>query len=106
MGIIKSVLKEELNNAYIVKEDYEKALKEYCGGSYVKKKIKGNEYYYHAYRHGKKVVFKYKGKKLSKEDKDKLQKSKKKRKKYKEMIGKVNKRIKYLRRVLRGKEDV
>ena len=106
MGIIKGVLKEELDNSIQMKKDYEKALNSYPGGCFVKKQISGHIYYYLAVREGKKVKFIYKGKKISQEDKEGLEKSKRLRKKYKELIQQLNKQIKYLRKSLRGKEDV
>lgn len=106
MGVIKGVLKEELENSIRMKKGYEKALKLYPGGCFVQKKIKGHKYYYLAVREGKKVKFIYKGKILSKDEKEKLDKSKRLRIKYKQLIQKLNKQIKYLRKSLRGKEDV
>ena len=106
MGIIKGVLKEELENSIRMKRDYEKALKLYPGGCFVQKKIKGYKYYYLVVREGQKVKFIYKGKRLSKDETDKLNKSKRLRRKYKQLIQKLNKQIRYLRKSLRGKEDV
>lgn len=106
MGIIKGVLKEELENSIRMKKDYEKALKAYPGGCFVQKQISGHKYYYLAVRNGRKVKFIYKGKKLSKDDIAKLEQSKQRRKKYKQLILKLNRQIKYLRKALRGKEDV
>jgi len=106
MGVIKGVLKEELQNSIRMKKDYEKALKSYPGGCFVLKEIKGHKYYYLAVRNGKKVKFIYKGKKLSEDDIDKLKRSKQLRGKYKKLLQKLNRQIKYLRKVLRGKEDV
>ena len=106
MGIIKSVLREELENSVRMKKDYGKALKKYPGGCFVQKQIKGNKYYYLVVREGKKVRFIYKGKKLSKEDTAMLKESKRLRKKYKELIKKLDNQIKYLRKALRGKEEV
>lgn len=106
MGVIKGVLKEELENSIRMKKDYEKALKAHPGGCFIQKEIRGHKYYYLAVRDGKRVRFIYKGKKLSKEAIEKLSKQKKLRKKYKELIKKLNNQIKYLRRALRGKEDV
>lgn len=106
MGVIKGVLREELENSIKMKKDYEKALKAYPGGCFVQKQLRGHKYYYLAVRDGRKVKFIYKGKKLSKEDIAKLKHSKGLRKKYKELIKKLNKQIKYLKKVLRGKEDV
>ncbi len=106
MGIIKGVLKEELENSLRLKKNYEKALKEYPGGTFIKKTIKRHEYYYLALREGKKVKFVYKGKKLSKSDIVELEKSKQLRIKYKKLIQQLSRRIKYLKKALRGKEDV
>lgn len=106
LGVIKWVLKEELENSIRLKRDYEKALKKYSGGSLIEKEIKGHKYYYLAYRDGKRVKFIYKGKKLLKEFIAEFKKSKQLRTKYKEMIRQLNKGIKYLRKSLNGKEDV
>ncbi len=106
MGIIKGVLKEELENSIRMKKDYKKALKSHPGGCFVQKEIRGHKYYYLVVRDRKKVKFIYKGKRLSKEDIAKLEKSKRLRRKYKQLIQKLNKQIKYLRKSLRGKEDV
>lgn len=106
MGVIKGVLKEELENSIRMKKDYKKALRSYPGGCFVQKRIRGHRYYYLAIREGKKVRFIYKGKRLSKEDLARLEKSKQMRKKYKNLIRKLDRQIKYLRKALRGKEDV
>ena len=106
MGIIKGVLKEELDNSIRLKKEYEKVLKKHPGGSLIKKSIKGRRYYYWAFRDGKKVKFIYKGKDVSKEAIAELEKSKELRVKYKKLIKQLNNRIKYLRKALRGKEDV
>ena len=106
MGVIKGVLKEELENSKRMKKGYEKALKKHPGGSIVKKVIKNRVYYYLAIREGKKVKFIYQGKKLSKDFLAELEKSKRLRKKYKENIKKLNQQIKFLEKALHGKEDV
>ncbi len=46
MEVIKSVLKEELDNSLTMKKDYERELARLPKDSLVKKKIKGHEYYY------------------------------------------------------------
>lgn len=106
MGVIKSVLKEELENSIRMKKNYEKALKSHPGGCFVQKEIRGHKYFYLAVRDGKKVRFIYKGKKVSKDEIAKLEKSKRLRNKYKELLQKLDRQIKYLRKSLRGKEDV
>jgi len=106
MGLIKGVLKEELENSVRLKKAYEEELKKRPGGSLVLKSIKGHKYYYVAYRDGGRVKFIYKGKKLSKEFLAEFEKSKKIREKHKEMVRKLKGRIKYLRKALHGKENV
>jgi len=86
MGIIKGVLREELENSIKLKKDYEEALVKYPGGSLIKKSIKGHKYYYLAYREGRKVRFIYQGKKLSEDFIAAFKKSKRLRAKYKELI--------------------
>lgn len=106
MGVIKSVLREELGSSLKMLEILKKEVKRHKGGSFIKKSINGHQYYYLTYRDGIKVRFIYKGKKLSEKEKKGLENSRKKRAQYKQNISKLNRRVKYLRRVLNGKEDV
>jgi len=105
MGVIKGVLKEELENSLQMKKDYERELAKLPKGSLVKKKIKGHEYYYLILREGSKVKFIYKGK-LSKEEIEKCEKIKKLRIKYRKLLSQIKKQIKFLRSSLRGKESI
>ena len=105
MGVIKDLLKEELENSMRMKSNYKDAIQKQPGGSIVKKKIRGHIYLYLAYQQGGKVRFIYKGKELSQDEKRKLEESRRLRAKYKDLIEKLSKRIKYLRKALRGKED-
>ena len=105
MGVIKDLLKEELENSIRLREDYKEALKKHPGGSIIKKEIKGHIYCYVAFRDGKKIRFIYRGKKLSADDLRKHKESKRLRIKYKSLINKLNKRIQYLKKALHGKED-
>lgn len=105
MGAIKDLLREELDNSIRLRKDYKEELKKQLGGSIVVKMIKGHKYYYLAYRDAKKVKFVYKGKKLSKDDTKELKESRRLKAKYKKLIQKLDKRIRYLRKVLHGKED-
>ena len=50
MPVIKSVLKEELENSLRMKSDYERELAKLPKGSLIKKRIKGHEYYYLVFR--------------------------------------------------------
>jgi len=106
MGFIKSVLQEELENSVKMLEDYQDAVKSRPGGCFVRKRIRGGNYWYLAVREGRKVKFIYKGKKLLSQEVAALEKSKNLRRKHKVLILELKKRIRYLRRALRGKEDV
>lgn len=105
MGVIKGVLKEELDNSIQMQKDYEKELSKLPKGSLVKKRIKGHEYYYLVIREGRKVKFIYKGK-VSEEEIKKYREAKKYRAKYRKLLSQVKKQIKFLRSALRGKESV
>ena len=105
MGVIKDLLREELENSLRLRVDYKEELKKHPGGSIIVKEIRGHNYYYLAYRDAKKVKFIYKGKKISKDDIEKLKELRRLRAKYKKLIQKLDKRIKYLKKALHGKED-
>ena len=105
MGVIKGVLKEELQNSLQMKEDYERELAKLPKGSLVKKMIKGHEYYYLVERVKGKVKFTYKGK-LSVEEVRKNVAAKEYRAKYRKLLSQVKKQIAFLRRMLRGKESI
>lgn len=102
MEIIIGVLKEELNNSKRLLKNYDLELKKLPKGSLVKKKIHHQDFYYLAYREGKKIVFEYKGK-LSKDEIHQIEESKKKRLKYKKLMKDVKNQIHFIERVLRGK---
>ena len=105
MGIIKGVLREELENSLRMKTDYQKALKSHPGGCFVRKNIKGHMYYYLAVRDAKKVRFIYKGK-LSDEEVKGYEQAKEYRAKYRKLLSELKKQIKLLKGILRGKESV
>ena len=105
MRIIKSVLGEELENSLRTKREYEKALSHLPKGALVSKIIKGHKYYYLVKRIGKKIKYIYKGK-ISDEEKKKYDEAKKLRSKYRRLLSQVKKQIKFLKRSLRGKEEV
>ncbi len=105
MGVIKGVLKEELENSLRMKKEYEKALSELPKGCLSEKKIKGHSYYYLVKRVGKKIKYIYKGK-ISKGERDKHQEAKILRAKYKKLLSQIKKQIKFLRGTLRGKESI
>ena len=105
MGVIKGVLKEELENSLQMRKDYERELAKLPKGSLVKKKIKGHEYCYLLLRERGKVKFIYKGK-LSEEEIKEYRETKELRAKYRKLLSQVKKQIKFLRSTLRGKEPV
>jgi len=105
MGIIKGVLKEELENSLRMKKSYERELSKLPKGSLVKKKIKGHVYYYLIFREKGKVRFVYKGK-VSKNEIMKYKNVKVLRAKYRNLLSRIKKQIKFLRSTLRGKESV
>ena len=105
MGVIKEVLKEELENSLRMKSDYERELAKLPRGSLIKKKIKGHEYYYLLLREEGKVRFIYKGK-VSSEEIERYREAKEYRAKYRKLLSQVKKQIRFLRSALRGKESV
>lgn len=105
MGVIKGVLKEELENSLRMKSGYERELAKLPKGSLIKKKVKGHEYYYLLLRDKGKVKFIYKGK-VSDEEIKKYREAKEYRAKYRKLLSQVKKQIRFLRSSLRGKESV
>lgn len=105
MGVIKGVLKEELENSIRMKSDYERELAKLPKGSLIKKKVKGHEYYYLLLREKGKVRFIYKGK-VSDEEIKKCREVKEYRAKYRKLLSQVKKQIRFLRSTLRGKESI
>lgn len=105
MGVIKGVLKEELENSLQMKVDYERELAKLPKGSLIKKKINGHEYYYLLLREAGKVKFIYKGK-ISEDKIHKYRKAKEYRAKYRKLLSQVKKQIRFLRSALRGKESI
>ena len=71
----------------------------------VRKNIKGNVYCYVVSRERGKVKFDYKGK-LNNDEIKKYKQTKEYRAKYRKSISELNKQIKFLRGVLRGKKSI
>lgn len=105
MGVIKGVLREELENSLQMKKDYERELIKLPKGSLIKKKIKGHDYYYLLLREEGRIKFIYKGK-VSREEIKKYKEIKRLRAKYRKLLSQVKKQIRFLRSTLRGKESV
>ncbi len=104
-GVIKGVLKEELQNSLRMRKEYEQALKDLPKGSLAVRVIRGHKYYYLVRRIGKKVRYIYRGK-ISEEEKQKYLEAKESRAKYRKLLSQVKKQIKFLRSSLRGKEAI
>jgi hypothetical protein len=105
MTVLKSVLREELNNSKRMEKEYKKAVRSLPKGTLVSRIVKGHRYYYLAVREGKKIRHIYKGK-ISAEVKNSYEKAKKMRAKYRKLLSKVKKQIAFLEKSLRGKEEV
>lgn len=105
MRVIKSVLKEELDNSLRMQKSYQRELSKLPRGSLVKKSIHGRDYYYIVSREDGKVRFAYKGK-LSKEDIKQYKDAKLRRVQYRKLLSEVKKQIRFLRSTLRGKKSV
>ncbi len=104
--VIKSVLREELQNSLRMKKKYERELAKLPKGSLVKRTIKGHEYYYLICRENGKFKSIYKGKSVTKREMKKYQDAKELRAKYRNSLSKLKRQIRYLKGILRGKEEI
>ena len=101
MDSIRSVLHEELGNSRRMLGKYRKELNKLLKGAFVKKVIRGHDYYYLARRDGEKVVFDYLGK-LKPEEVKKYEKEKALKAQYRESVAKLKNQVKFLERALNG----
>lgn len=97
MEVLNGILKKELNRLIKLKKSYENKLKKYQKGSLIKKKIKGNAYYYLNYRDNKNV-FKYLGK-LSEDEISKLEGSIRERRNLQKLYSQVKRDILKLEKI-------
>jgi len=104
MGVIKGVLKEELENSRDMLKGYEGKIAE-IKGCLIRKRIGKRYYYYLVKRQGKKVRFIYQGP-ISQEVRQAYAKQRKLLSKYKKLLSQVKSQIKFIGRALRGKEAV
>jgi len=104
MGVIKGVLKEELENSHDMLKRYQEEIAK-IKGCLIRKKIGRRYYYYLAKRQGKKVKFIYKGP-ISEEVRKAYAEQRKMLNKYKKLLLQVKSQIKFIKRALRGKETV
>src|SRR4030042_1322751 len=98
MGVIKGVLKEELENSRDMLKSYQREIAK-IKGCLIRKKIGKRYYYYLVKRQGKKVNFIYKGP-ISKEVKKAYAEQRGMLNKYKRLLLQVKNQIKFIRRAL------
>ncbi len=104
MGVIKGVLKEELERSQLMLKRYQEEIAK-VKGCLVKKRIGRRDYCYLAKREGGKVRFVYKGP-LSAEIRRAYKAQRALLSKYRGFVAKLKEQIRFLRRSLRGKESV
>ncbi|TFH17019.1 MAG: hypothetical protein E4H02_04030 [Lentisphaerales bacterium] len=104
--VIKSILKEELANSLRMKKRYDRDLARLPRGSLVKRNIKGHQYYYLVYRENGKFKSVYRGKSVPDKELKKYREAKNLRAKYRKALSDLKKQIRYLKGVLRGKEEI
>ncbi len=104
MGVIKGVLKEELERSQLMLKRYQEEIAK-VKGCLVKKRIGRRDYCYLAKREGGKVRFVYKGP-LSSEVRRAYKAQRALLAKYRAFVTKLKEQIRFLRRSLRGKESV
>lgn len=102
---IKEVIHEELENSQRMERNYDSTLKKLPKGNLIKKKINGHEYYYLQVREGKKVRFDY-IKNPSDAMIQKYREAKEFRVKYRTLLSQVRKQIKFLERIVRGRQAI
>src|SRR3990167_5397663 len=104
MGVMKGVLKEELENSRDMLKGYQREIAK-IKGCLIRKRIGKRYYYYLVKRQGKKVRFIYKGP-ISEEVKKAYAGQRKMLNKYKKLLLQFKNQIQFIRRALRGKETV
>jgi hypothetical protein len=103
--VIKSVLREELQNSLRMKKGFERELAKLPRGSLVRRKLKGHFYWYLVFREKGKFKAVYKGKVEEKEI-EKYRQAREYRAKYRRSVSQLKKQIRFLKSMLRGKEDI
>jgi hypothetical protein len=101
--VIKKVLKEELRNSLQMRRSYEQELMKLPKGSLVRKKVRGQHYYYVVMRQHGKVKCVYKGK-ISKEEVTKFKHTKVYKAKCRRSLSQLKRQITFLKGILRSKE--
>lgn len=106
MVMIKGVLKEELENSLRMQKRFEQELLKLPKGSMVARKIKGHTYYYLVMRENGAFKSIYRGKAVSEKEREKFAEAKRLRAKYRRSLSQLRKQVRYLKGVLRGKEEI
>jgi len=99
MDMVRSVLKEELEHSIEMREHYLASLSGFPRGSLVKKRINGSEYWYVVRREEGKVKTRYAGK-VNGDKADAMRKEIEKRRHYEELLREVERKIRYLKKVI------
>jgi len=102
VGVIKGVLKEELENSRDMLKGYQREIAK-IKGCLIRKKIGRRYYYYLVKRQGKRVKFIYKGP-ISEQIRKTYTEQRKMLNKYKKLLLQVKNQIMFIKRALRGKE--
>ena len=103
---IKSVLREELDNSLRMAKSYERELARLPQGSLVRRRIKGQLYYYLVFREAGKFRAVYRGKEVAPAEIEKYRRAREYRAKYRKLLAQVRKEIRFLRSALRVKESI
>ncbi|MDQ7827052.1 MAG: hypothetical protein RDV48_29920 [Candidatus Eremiobacteraeota bacterium] len=104
MDVIRGVLVEELENSLRIRERYLESLRALPRGSLRKKHINGHDYYYLAFREGRKVKYSYLGK-LSESRLREYEEGRRKRDEQKKAVKKLDQQIRYLRKAINVRAD-
>ena len=102
---IEDVLREELENSLVMKQNCERSLAALPKGSLVRRIIKGRPYHYLVFRENGRVRSVYKGK-VSSEELVLNRRIKEQRAQYRQHLAELNRQVRFIRRALRGHESV
>ena len=101
MGSIEAVLQEELQRLRAVEKSYQRAIKKLPKGSLQRKRIKGKEYPYLAFRRAGKVAYRYVGR-LSKDALEALRRDLERRSRYERLYADARRNQRRLEKMIRG----
>lgn len=99
MDMVKSMLREELEHSMEMREHYRKELSLLPTGALVKKRINNREYWYVMMREDRKVKTHYVGK-VGGNEASLVRKDMEKRRHYEALLREVERKIRYLKKVI------